>query len=133
MSRPTSLRVPTATGDVEGHLVGDSYEFRGIPFAGPIGDVQRFKAPTPPSPWSGALRAERWPPMTPQRAVVTATGEPLYGDVFGPDYCDEQSESGLYVNVWTPAADGPDRPVLVFLHGGGLTSGTRRSTGFVVP
>ena len=123
MSRPTSLQVRTATGDVEGHLVGDSYEFRGIPFAGPIGDVQRFKAPTPPSPWSGVLRAERWPPMTPQRAVVTATGDPLYGDVFGPDYSDEQSESGLYVNVWTPGAGGPERPVLVFLHGGGLTSG----------
>ena len=33
------------------------------------------------------------------------------------------SEDCLTLNIWTPAADGEPRPVLVFLHGGGQTQG----------
>lgn len=34
------------------------------------------------------------------------------------------SEDCLYLNVWTPAADDNRRPVLVFLHGGGVAMGS---------
>ena len=34
------------------------------------------------------------------------------------------SEDCLYLNVWTPAIDDHRRPVLVFLHGGGVTMGS---------
>lgn len=39
----------------------------------------------------------------------------------------EQSEDCLSVNVWTQAPDGGRRPVMVWVHGGGFTSGTGAS------
>ena len=33
-------------------------------------------------------------------------------------------EECLNLNVWTPAIDGPLQPVLVWIHGGGLTNGS---------
>jgi para-nitrobenzyl esterase len=35
-----------------------------------------------------------------------------------------QSEECLFLNVWTPSPDGQRRPVMVWLHGGGLTAGS---------
>jgi para-nitrobenzyl esterase len=39
----------------------------------------------------------------------------------------ESSEDCLSLNVWTPGIDDRERPVLVWLHGGGFTSGTGAS------
>ena len=38
-----------------------------------------------------------------------------------------QSEDCLTLNVWTPACDGAKRPVMVWIHGGGFTTGTAAS------
>ena len=35
-----------------------------------------------------------------------------------------QSEDCLFLNVWTPAADGRKRPVMFYSHGGGFTTGS---------
>jgi len=42
----------------------------------------------------------------------------------------EESEDCLYLNIYTPAADGRLRPVMVFIHGGGfmIDSGSRPRT-----
>ncbi|MNQ86917.1 Para-nitrobenzyl esterase [compost metagenome] len=39
------------------------------------------------------------------------------------DFSAEQSEDCLHLTVWTPAADGKRRPVVVWLHGGAWQSG----------
>ena len=38
-----------------------------------------------------------------------------------------QSEDCLTLNVWTPACDDVKRPVMVWIHGGGFTTGTAAS------
>jgi para-nitrobenzyl esterase len=39
------------------------------------------------------------------------------------------SEDCLFLNVWTPRLDGPRRPVMVWIHGGGFRSGSGNIAG----
>ncbi len=99
-------QVELTYGQVSGvELDGDVTVFRGIPFAAPpVGDL-RWKAPQPPIPWQGVRAADTFGPTCMQR------GRAL------------MSEDCLYLNVWTEADSGDDRPVMVWIHGGGWTSG----------
>ena len=80
--------------------------FRGIPFAAPpVGDL-RWKPPEPPIPWRGVRVADTFGPACMQGRA------PL------------MSEDCLYLNVWTKAASDQDNlPVMVWIHGGGWSSG----------
>ncbi|MFD4640272.1 carboxylesterase/lipase family protein [Lentzea sp. NPDC058436] len=85
--------VRTDTGFVSG-----TTSFQGIPFAAPPTGENRWRDPQPVQPWRGVLKAD----------------EP------GPR-CDE-AEDCLYLNVTRPPK-ARNRPVLVWIHGGGFTSG----------
>ncbi len=119
----------TTSGPVGGIRAEGVLEFRGIPFAGPIGGAARFRAATPPPPWTTTYPAVTWPRMAPQpwgdmsRELAT-----YHGLLFGEPYETSATEDGLYLNLWTPAADDARRPVMVWLHGGGFFFGqpTRR-------
>ncbi len=92
--------------------------FLGIPYARPtVGDL-RFAAPTPPQAWEGVRDAAAYG-ATPQRgdAGTTLIPEPSV-----------PGEATLNVNVFTPDPS-PDAglPVLVYIHGGGFTSGSPAS------
>jgi para-nitrobenzyl esterase len=50
-------------------------------------------------------------------------GPSRFGVFMGPDP-HGQSEDSLRLNVWTPAADDGQRPVLIFVHGGAWVSGS---------
>ena len=39
-----------------------------------------------------------------------------------------QSEDCLFLNIWTPGLDDAARPVMVWIHGGGLTIGSGSET-----
>src|SRR5688572_20317309 len=112
--------VKTKSGKVSGTTVEDGGEkahiFKGIPYAAPPVDEWRWKAPQPVKPWSDVLDATKWRNQCAQRAG-SSMGEP--GQI---------SEDCLYLNVVTAArTTGEKRPVMVFFHGGGLTSGTGNS------
>lgn len=79
----------------------------------PIGDL-RFAAPVP-LPLAGDVDATRPGPIAPQ---MPSRLREVMGDFDLP-----QSEDCLHLTVWTPAADGARRPVLVWLHGGAWQSG----------
>ena len=88
---------------------------RGIPYAQPPVGALRWATPRRESAWSGTRDARRFGPAPPQRPgflMRILGGEAL-----------ERAEDCLTLNVWTPGLDDARRPVLVWLHGGGFTSG----------
>jgi para-nitrobenzyl esterase len=107
--------VETSAGRLEGVQEEGLQSFRGIPFAKPPVGTLRFAAPEAPEPWSGVRSARDFGPSAPQTEVPLAAS---FGLQVG-----EQSEDCLTLNVFTPAADGARRPVMVWIHGGAFTIG----------
>jgi len=112
----------TESGPVEGITVDGVATFRGIPYAAsPVGD-RRFAAPQPVPPWPGLRDASQPGPSVPQ-------GPSRLEAVMGARVPDWDEDGCLNLNVWAPRwpADGPPdqaRPVLVWFHGGGFSSGS---------
>ncbi len=103
-------------GRVRGVERSGLWVYSGIPYArAPVGPL-RWRPPQPPEPWTGIRPADEFGPIAPQSppvAGLTIPGDPT-----------EHSEDCLSLNVWTPGLDDGRRPVMVWTHGGGFTSGS---------
>ena len=91
--------------------------YKGVPFAAPpVGDL-RWKGPKPASSWQGTRPATQFSAACyqtpyPRASIYYHEPEPM-------------SEDCLYLNVWTAAKSSKEhRPVMVWIHGGGLTRGS---------
>lgn len=113
-SLASDVVVVTASGKLVGSTRGAHAVFRGIPFAKPPVGRLRFRAPEPVEPWTGVRSAKEFGPSSLQ-GLVFAPGVSAEGPV---------SEDCLYLNVYTPRADGQQRAVMFFIHGGAFTVGT---------
>ncbi|MFB6718977.1 carboxylesterase/lipase family protein [Kribbella sp. NPDC056345] len=94
------LVVRTGQGAVRGIDQGEYREFNGIPYAAPPVGALRWRSPQPAAAWTGVRAAS----------------------AFGPRCA--QAEDCLFLNVTTPTAGGPRKPVMVWLHGGGFVEGS---------
>ncbi|MDF1680338.1 carboxylesterase family protein [Ponticaulis sp.] len=117
--------VDTPLGSVRGETVTENgvtaHIYRGIPYAQPPVGELRWRAPEPAEAWDGVHDATEWPNRCPQGESSMGAGGPI-------------SEDCLYVNVVTAAERSDEgRPVMVFFHGGGLTTGTGNSTTYNHP
>jgi len=100
------------SGGVRGVEDGGALAFLGIPYAAPPVGLRRFMPPEPPQAWSGVRDASSFGPaaaQVPKRGSLDDVGE--------------LSEDCLYLNVWTPSCDERRRPVMFWIHGGGLRGG----------
>jgi len=111
-----SESVETTHGRVRGAREGGILAFRGIRYAASVAGEGRWRAPRAPEPWAGVRDALHPGPAAPQLAGPTLE---MLGLV--PR---ETAEDCLFLNLWTPGPGGASRPVLVWIHGGGFTSGT---------
>jgi para-nitrobenzyl esterase len=115
--------VETRYGKVQGYEQGSISVWKGIPFAQPPTGERRFRAPQPPEPWTGVREATTFSPMAPQ---VAEMGTSMVGAI-GAERAVElrpMSEDCLYLNIWSPGAEGEKRAVMVYIHGGAFTLGS---------
>jgi len=112
----------TVYGKVQGFLLRGICQFRGIPYGADTGGKNRFMPPRKPEPWDDVYPAIWWGNSAPQSTDNKyANANQSFVDHWNYD---DVSEDCLKLNVWTPTInDGKKRPVMVWLHGGGYTSG----------
>jgi para-nitrobenzyl esterase len=120
----TDTIVETSYGKLRGLRQEGVFAFRGIPYGAPTGGAQRFLPPRKPQGWSGIRDAFEFGPASPQLRMPS--GPIAQAFVAGlRRKADVESEDCLVLNVWTPSiSDGGRRPVLFWIHGGGLMEGS---------
>ncbi len=122
--QPDAATVAIDSGTLRGELLDPGAGlrvFRGIPFAAPPVGELRWRPPAPPAPWPGERDATRFGAICPQLPMLAAlTGEPFPAT----------REDCLYLYVWTAAAAAASSPVMVWIHGGGLTMGWSNQLGY---
>ena len=132
---------PATTGVVtvkQGDLTGVFNEdgtvavYAGIPYAKPPVGELRWTEPQDPDAWEGIRVCDTFAPMSMQ-----SPSDPIYdfgSSIIGyhnvkvtteDNFRPAASEDSLYLNVWTPAdaKAGDNLPVVVYIHGGSLTTG----------
>jgi len=114
-----SITVTTRAGRVEGTLEDGVASFRGIPYGRAPDGARRFAPPEPMAPWKQTRDATGFAPCAHQ---ADTAGSPMNELVRLEE--EPASEDCLYLNVYTPAADGRRRPVMVWIHGGAFVFGS---------
>src|SRR5690242_2936163 len=127
---PKKNIVETDSGKVFGFVSNGIVTFKGMPYGASTAGKNRFMPPAKPEPWAGVRSALYWGPVSPQNYTSTFDGRRNGwnhdDESFMFEWEDGQpSEDCLRINVWTPSInDNKKRPVLMWIHGGGFTSGS---------
>ena len=115
--------VKTKYGVVQGIVEEDVLVFKGIPYAAPPVGELRWKPPVDPQPWEGVRLCDKYGPRPVQPNNGGLSFEPWASDFYymgNPAY----SEDCLYLNIATCAESSDEkRPVFMWFHGGGLSTG----------
>lgn len=111
--RQVSGAVSTSEGPALGSAEEGIEAFHALPFAQPPQAELRWRPPQPPAPRNTLLAAQM-----PGPACLQPDNQGLFGGTPA-----NQSEDCLQLNLWRPSA-AEALPVLVWIHGGGLTQGS---------
>lgn len=111
------------SGKIRGCFLNGVYYFRGIPYC----ETERFQMPHAVTPWEGVRDAVTYGRVSPTIRKPDCVGsqslamEPLFGYRYRPE-----GEVCQFINVWTKdiSGKGPKKPVMVWVHGGGFSTGS---------
>ena len=118
----------TTAGKIRGTVDAGVYAFKGVPYGASTAGPGRFQPPAKPKPWTGVRDATALGPRSPQLPSLFHGFVPP--EIEPQDRDEMMGEDCLVLNVWTPTLDRDRKlPVMVWLHGGGYTSG---SGGFIM-
>lgn len=115
--------VETKHGKVKGFVEDGITVFKGVRYGADTATT-RFQPPKAPEAWTDTKDALAYSNSAPQRGGGDGGG--LFKS-WRPDPPLPTSEDCLFLNVWTPASDDKKRPVMVWFHGGGFTTGSGSS------
>ncbi|MEM7364107.1 MAG: carboxylesterase family protein [Pseudomonadota bacterium] len=119
-----SIELTTPQGRVQGVMAEGIASFKGIPYALPPTGNARWRYAQPAPDWEGVRLAEDYSPMCIQREQTRG---------FWARQTRPMSEDCLYLNVWTgqpTAEEGDKRPVMVWIHGGSLRTGSGATSSY---
>ncbi|GHV49361.1 carboxylic ester hydrolase [Bacteroidia bacterium] len=111
----------TDCGKVKGFVMRGVYTFLGIPYGADTSGENRFMPPKKHEAWEGIRPAVFYGNSAPQNIYDRSATS--YGAFVDHWNYDEVSENCLTLNIWTNGLANGKRPVIVWLHGGGFTSG----------
>ena len=110
--------VKTTAGLVRGAEQDGVLRYLGVPYAQA---AERFVPAGEVEPWQGVRLMDRYGDISPQ------------GSLFGMGNNEDQpgtDNNCQNLNIWTPGAGGEKRPVMVWLHGGGFSTGSGNEQGY---
>ena len=120
-------------GDIKGLYNEDKTVevYAGIPYAkAPVGNL-RWKEPQDVDNWEGVKDCTTFQSksMQPKTNSVMDSLVDIYASGgwhpnFKSEDIEQRSEDSLYLNIWRPSGNKTNLPILVFIHGGSLTSGS---------
>lgn len=110
--------VETAKGDIRGSVEDGIFQYLGVPYAQA---EERFVPAEEVESWEGVLDATKVGSMSPQSGMLGMSA----GSQEGTD------NNCQNLNIWTPGiVDGEKRAVMVWLHGGGFSTGSANEEGY---
>jgi para-nitrobenzyl esterase len=115
---PLTPAVQTASGRVRGVVRYGVNQFWGVPYAASTAGANRFRPPVKVAPWTSVrdcFQVGNRSPQDPDGPI---------SEVFALDRQEPMGEDCLNLNVFTPALGTGNRPVMVWLHGGGFSGGS---------
>jgi len=115
---PMSPVVQTGAGKLRGLVRYGVNQYWGVPYGASTAGANRFMPPVKPASWTGVRDAVQ----VSQRAPQDPDG-PI-SEVWSLDRREEMGEDCLSINVFTPGVGNGNRPVMVWLHGGGFSGGS---------
>lgn len=118
--------VRTRAGRVRGYAAHGALCFQGLRYGASPAGAGRFRPPQAPQPWDGIRDALAPGPSAPQ-VQRHEHSDPFYSWYSAVGRTDEDC---LFLNLYTPAADGAARPVMVWIHGGGWREYSGNGPGF---
>ena len=115
---PVTKDVATSAGRIRGVARFGVNQFWGVPYAASTEGGNRFMPPVAHASWTGVrdcLQVGNRAPQDPDGPI---------SEVFALDRQEPMGEDCLNLNVFTPALGAGNRPVMVWLHGGGFSGGS---------